>query len=105
MNNKYLKAYSKRINRMNLCIFLCAFIILACFFNLQVLPHPDLKKVVMNHGYIQKTVIGHRGKIFDVNNKELAVTIDRYNFFVNTIDLFDKDEIISYQPRWRITYA
>ena len=95
MNNKYLEAYSKRISRMSLCIFLCAFIILGCFFNLQVLPHPELKNIVLNHGYIQKTIIGNRGKIIDINSKELAITIDRYKFFVNTIDLFDKDGIIS----------
>ena len=95
MNNKYLETYSKRINRMNLVIFLCAFIILASFFNLQVLPHPELQNVIMNHGYMKKTIIGNRGKIFDTNNKELAITIDRYKFFVNTIDVFDRDKIIS----------
>ena len=95
MNNKYLEAYSKRINHITICICVCTFIILACFFNLQVLPHPDLKNVVISHGYIQKTIIGNRGRIVDVNNKELAITIDRYKFWVNTKDKFDKEKIIS----------
>ena len=62
---------------------------------MQVLPHPELQNVIMNHGYMKKTIIGNRGKIFDTNNKELAITIDRYKFFVNTIDVFDRDKIIS----------
>ena len=95
MNNKYLEAYSKRINYMNLCLSMCVVIILGCFFNLQVLPHPDLKKVVINHGYIQKTIIGNRGKIVDRNENELAVTINRYKFFVNTVDQFDQEKIIT----------
>ena len=95
MNNKYLEAYSRRINGMTLCITLIAFSILGCFFNLQVLPHPGLKKVVMNHGYKNKIIIGDRGKIVDVNNKELAITINRYKFWVNTVDAFDRSKIIS----------
>ena len=80
---------------MNLCISVCVIIILGCFFNLQVIPHPDLKEVVTNHGYIQKTIIGNRGKILDRNENELAITINRYKFFVNTIDLFDQEKIVS----------
>ena len=95
MNNKYLEAYSRKINHITICTCLCAFIILACFFNLQVLSHPELKEIVMDHGYIQKTIIGDRGKIVDANNKELAITINRYKFWVNTKDVFDKDVIIS----------
>ena len=93
MNNKYLEAYSKRVNHMSLCIFLCAFIILCCFFNLQILPHPDLKKVVMDHGYTYKKIVGSRGKIFDTNDKNLAASISRYTFWVNTNKNYNKNLI------------
>ena len=94
MNNKYFEIYSKRINRISAILFLVSFIILSCFFNLQLLPHPELKNIILKHGYREKTVIGSRGKITDSNNRELAVTINRYTFWINTKKEFDESRIV-----------
>ena len=95
MNNKYFDIYSKRINRFNILLAIISIFIIVCFFNLQILPHPKLSEQIKKDGFKQKTIIGLRGKIIDRNNNELAITINKYDFWVNTNRKFDKYHIAS----------
>ena len=70
------------MNRFNILLVIISTIIIACFFNIQILPHPELSKQIKRDGFKQKTIIGLRGKIADRNNKELAVTINKYDFWL-----------------------
>ena len=94
MNNKYFEIYSKRINRMTIVILIPTIIILIGYINIQLLPQPDLESIVSKDGYKERTIFGDRGKIIDVNGKDLAITINRYTFWVDTINKHDKNEII-----------
>ena len=94
MNNKYFEIYSKRMNRMTAILFMILIIILTGYGKIQLLNQPELKNIVEKHAYKNKTIIGNRGKILDANNKELATTINRYTFWVNTEKQYDEQKII-----------
>ena len=93
MNNKYFEIYSRRINRLNFLIIFISIFILFNFFKLQFFHHPDLSKQLKKDSIKTKTVIGNRGKILDRNNKELAITINKYDFWVNANKKNDSDKI------------
>ena len=46
MNNKYFEIYSKRINRFNILLAILSIFIIVGFFNLQILPHPELSEQI-----------------------------------------------------------
>jgi len=91
--NKYFENYSKNINRINILIVLFALIILINFFSNQIISNPPLKKLITKHGYKEKTIYGKRGKITDSKNRELAVSINKYTFWVNTNRRNDQEYI------------
>ena len=93
MNTKYFEKYSKRINRFNILLAIISIFIIACFFNLQILPHPELSNQIKKDGFRHKTIIGSRGKIIDRNNEELAITINKYDFWINTNKKVDRELI------------
>ena len=95
MNNKYFEIYSKRINRFNTLIITISIVIISCFFKIQILPNPTLHKQINKAGYKHKLAIGDRGKILDRNNSELAITINKYEFWVNTNKPFDENAIVT----------
>ena len=95
MNNKYFETYSKRINRFNIIISVFSFIIISYFFRLQILPNSDLVFELKKAGFREKTIIGARGNISDRNNTELATTINKYDFWINSNDKYDIDLIAS----------
>ena len=68
MNNKYFEIYSKRTNRMTAILFFISAIILTGYIRIQLFPQPELKKIVEEHAYKEKTIIGNRGKITDTKN-------------------------------------
>jgi len=94
MNNKYFEIYSKRMNRMTVLLLFISTIILGGYVNIQLFEQPELKNIIETHGYKEKTIVGNRGKITDRNNKELAITINKYTFWVNTTEKYDKKNII-----------
>ena len=94
MNNKYFEIYSKRMNRMTTILFMILIIILTGYGKIQLLNQPELKNIVEKHAYKNKIIIGNRGKILDTNNKELATTINKYTFWVNTEKQYDEQKII-----------
>ena len=93
MTNKYFENYTIRLYRLNAVIMMFALIIFGKFCYFQIIDHPDIKQVVIKDGYRHKTIIGDRGKILDANQKELAVSSYKYNFWVNTNKDFNKEEI------------
>ena len=94
MNNKYFEEYSKRIKRINFLILCFSFFLIANFFTIQLTKNSKLESIISKHGYKTKNVIGQRGKILDRNNKEIATSINKYTFWVNTNKKYDKNLII-----------
>jgi len=86
--------YSKRINNLSIIILLISVIILSNFFSIQVLNKNIIKPIVQNKGYKTIQEFGKRGSIYDTNNKELAVSSKKFNFWVNTNKPFEKEKII-----------
>ena len=84
MNNKYFEIYSKRINRFNIIISAFSLLILSFFFIIQILPNKELEAALKKAGFREKIIIGARGNITDRNNIELATTINKYDFWINT---------------------
>ena len=95
MNNKYFEIYSKRINNLNVIIICISLYILFNFFYLQIFDHPELSNQINKDSIKTRTSIGDRGKILDRNKHELAVTTNKYDFWVNTYKKFDKEKIAS----------
>ena len=93
MNNKYFEMYSKRINNLNVIIICISLYILFNFFYLQIFNHPELSNQINKDSIKTRTSIGERGKILDRNKNELAVTTNKYDFWVNTYKKFDKEKI------------
>ena len=91
---KFFKIYSKRINNLSLIIISFSFIILLSFFKIQILANEQIKDKVNQIAYKTKNVHGNRGKILDRNGKQLSITINKYDFWVNTNNYFDRDAII-----------
>ena len=88
---KFFQFYSKRINNLSLIVLGFSFIILASFFKIQILNNEKIKSEVNKIAYKSKEIYGYRGKILDRNNKQLSVTINKYDFWVNTNKPFDKN--------------
>jgi len=90
---KFFILYSKRVNNLSIVILLYSILLLSNFFSIQILNSKHIKNIVEKKG--KKTIIeyGHRGEIYDTNGKELASTIKKYNFWVNTNKDHDKDLI------------
>ncbi|MBI72753.1 MAG: hypothetical protein CMG61_04890 [Candidatus Marinimicrobia bacterium] len=95
MNNKYFEMYSKRINNLNVIIIFISLYILFNFFYLQIFDHPELSNQINKDSIKTKTSIGERGKILDRNKNELAITTNKYDFWVNTYKKYDKEKIVS----------
>jgi len=85
--------YSKRLNNLTIIILLYSMLLISNFFSIQILDKNKLKSIVNNKGTKEITEYGKRGNIYDVNNKELAISTKKYNFWVNTNNEFDKDAI------------
>ena len=94
MNNKYFELYSKRINRMTAVLLSISIIIIFGYIKIQLFAQPNLKNIILKHGYKEKTILGNRGRIIDVNGKELVVTINRYTFWINTEEKYNKNLIV-----------
>ena len=92
---KFFILYSKRVNNLSIVILLYSILLLSNFFSIQVLNSKQIKNIVEQKG--TKTIIeyGNRGEIYDTNGKELASTIKKYNFWINTNKEHDKDLIAS----------
>ena len=76
----FFKLYNIRINRLSLAIIVYCIILLSSFFNVQIIQNNEIKKVVTKKGWKSKKIYGERGKIFDTNNENLAISITKYNF-------------------------
>ncbi len=91
---KFFIDYSNRINKLSILLYLSSFFLLIYFFNIQVIQNEEAKKIVKQKGWKAKTVYGERGEILDRNGNALAISIRKYDFWVNTNLEFDKDKIV-----------
>ena len=95
MTNRYFEKYSKRINRMNFLLLFLSLIIIGNFISIQLFKHPEIENIIQKHGYKIIDSIGARGKIIDRNNNEMASSINKYTFWVNTNKNHDREKIIA----------
>ena len=91
---KFFTLYSSRINRLSIIIIVYCIILLTSFFKLQIFNNDEIKKIVTDKGWKLKKIYGERGEILDANNKNLAISISKYNFWVNTFRDFEKETIV-----------
>ena len=90
---KYLSPYKSRINKLSFIIIAVNIFLLFVFFKIQIIDSENYQKIVVSKGWRDKTIIGKRGEILDTNGKKLAISISKYNFWVNTTKEVDKEEI------------
>ena len=91
---KFFIDYSNRINKLSILLYLSSFFLLIYFFNVQVIQNEEAKKIVKQKGWKAKTAYGERGEILDRNGDPLAISIRKYDFWINTNLEFDKDKIV-----------
>ena len=91
---KFFQFYSNRINILSIVILSISFIIILSFFQIQILNYQEIKNKVNKIAFKSQKIKGNRGAILDRNNKQLSLTINKYDFWVNTNKSFDKDKII-----------
>ena len=91
---KFFQFYSNRINILSIVILSISFTILLSFFQIQILDYQEIKNKVNKIAYKSQKIKGNRGAILDRNNKQLSLTINKYDFWVNTNKSFDKTKII-----------
>lgn len=91
---KFFQFYTTRINNLSLFILSFSFILIASFFKIQILDNQHIKNKVNKIAFKSKKIYGNRGRILDTNNKQLSITTNKYDFWVNTNKPFDKEKII-----------
>ena len=67
--------------------------LLIYFFNIQVIHNEEAKKIVQQKGWKSKTIYGERGEVLDRKGNKLAISIQKYDFWVNTNLDFDMAKI------------
>ena len=87
--NRLYKLRQKRINLVIYSIFCIWGIIFIRLFYIQIIQHSSISKLMARQSIIKKDTIGERGIISDRNFIPLSQNINRYTFWVNTI----QDEI------------
>ena len=91
---KFFQFYSNRINILSIVILSISITILFSFFQIQILNYQEIKSKVNKIAFKSQNIEGNRGTILDRNNKQLSLTINKYDFWVNTNKSFDKTKII-----------
>ncbi len=82
---------------MHLISFLFLFInisILSRMFFIQSFKAAELRSNTHEIGITKRSVQGNRGHIYDRNGEILAETVHKYTFWVNTLEDFEKENII-----------
>ena len=91
---KFFQFYSNRINILSIVILSISITILFSFFQIQILNYQEIKSKVNKIAFKSQNIKGNRGAILDRNNKQLSLTINKYDFWVNTNKSFDKTKIM-----------
>ena len=91
---KFFQFYSNRINILSIVILSISFTIILSFFQIQILDYQEIKNKVNKIAFKSQKIKGNRGAILDRNNNQLSLTINKYDFWVNTNKSFDKTKII-----------
>ena len=94
MNSLYSQ-YRTRIQFLVGIIGILTLVLLGKIFSIQVIHGDDYSIAAGTTTLVYRLEEGNRGSIFDRNGIELAQTIKKYDFWVNTNKSFDKDRIIN----------
>ena len=94
MNSLYSQ-YRTRIQFLVGLVGIISLTLLGEIFSIQVIHGDEHVNDAFDATVVYKTEEGSRGTIYDRNGIELAQTIKKYDFWVNTSKPFDKDRIIS----------
>ena len=63
-------------------------------FFIQSFKSAELREKTREIGIVERSVKGNRGHIYDRNGEILAETVHKYTFWVNTLEDFEKENII-----------
>ena len=80
LNNRLYDIYKRRLNIFQIIISIFVSIILIKFFSIQVIFNNSYKSEILAKTKTYKTIQGDRGKIYDRNNKLLAVETQKCTF-------------------------
>ena len=94
MNSLYIQ-YRSRIQILALSVSSFSMILLFKIFFIQIINGEKYQSVAEKKTIVYKKTIGKRGTIYDRNGVELAQTIKKYDFWVNTNKSFDENKIIN----------
>ena len=87
--------YRNEIRVLASSVIIINIILLVRIFSIQIINYDKYKEILDQETILIKNEEGDRGKIYDVNNIELADNITRFDFWVNTSEKFDKQSIAS----------
>ncbi len=88
-NNHYV-----RINIISICFFMISVVVLTKLLFIQSIKASLHKDNTLKAGVVKRYEKGNRGLIIDRNGEILAQTIQKYTFWVNTNNFFDKEQIV-----------
>ncbi len=94
MNSLYSQ-YRTRVQFLVGIVGILSLVLLGKIFSIQVIHGDKYVEDVLHATLVYRIEEGNRGSIVDRNGIELAQTIKKYDFWVNTNASFDKDRIIS----------
>ena len=83
-----------RINIISMCFFMISVVVLTKLLFIQSVKASLYKKNTLKAGIVKRYEKGSRGLIIDRNGEILAQTIQKYTFWVNTNNFFDKEQIV-----------
>jgi len=94
MNSLYSQ-YRSRIQFLVAMVGVISIVLLGEIFSIQVINGNEHVTNAFNATVVYRTEEGNRGTIYDRNGIELAQTIKKYDFWVNTTKSFDRERIIT----------
>ena len=94
MNTLYSQ-YRIRIQSLVAIVGLLSLALLGKIFSIQIIHGDDYGDQVIHATLVYRTEEGSRGSIYDRNGIELAQTIKKYDFWVDTNKPFDENRIIA----------
>ena len=94
MNTLYSQ-YRIRIQFLVAIVGIFSLTLLGKIFSIQVIHGDEYENEVLQATLVYRTEEGDRGSIYDRNGVELAQTIKKYDFWVDTNQPFDENRIIT----------
>ena len=95
MKSNLYNHYRFEIRLLTSLVIILNIIFLFNFFSIQILEHNRYTEILIEETVQIIKEQGPRGKIMDRNNAILAENIEKFEFWVNTTEKFDKEAIAS----------